>query len=186
MNIKNMQTIIEALLFVSGDPLPIERISEILELDKKAVKLLLDNMMIEFENSNRGVIIREINGAYQLHTRPECFEYIKRLVEPRQKQSLSQAAFEVLAIIAYNQPVTKAKINSIRGVNSESAIEKLIERGLIQEAGKLDCPGKPILYATTDEFLRCFGFKSIADLPIIDLKPEQENSENIQENNENI
>ena len=102
-------------------------------------------------------------------TRPEHFEYISRLVEPRQKQALSQAAFETLAIVAYNQPVTRARIEMIRGVNSDSSIATLIERNLIREAGRLDSPGRPMLYETTEEFLRSFGFKSVRDLPLIEF-----------------
>ena len=103
-------------------------------------------------------------------TRPEHYDYIKKLFEPRQNQGLSQAAYETLAIIAYNGPVTKAKIEQIRGVNSDSSITRLIERNLIKEAGRLNSPGKPILYETTEEFLRCFGFKSLSDLPALNVK----------------
>lgn len=169
MEIKNIEAIIEGLLFASGDALPLERMSEILGVDKKALKLILSNMCINFKNSSRGLIIREIDGAYQFCTRPEHFEYIKYLKEPRQKQGLSQAAFETLAIVAYNQPVTRAKIEQIRGVNSDSAVIRLMERNLIAEAGRLDAPGKPILYETTDEFLRSFGFKSVAELPVLEM-----------------
>lgn len=114
-------------------------------------------------------MMREIDGCYQLCTRPEHFEYISRLVEPRQKQALSQAAFETLAIIAYNQPVTRARIEMIRGVNSDSSIATLLERNLIKEAGRLDSPGRPMVYETTGEFLRSFGFRSVKDLPMIEL-----------------
>ena len=169
MEIKNMETIIEGLLFASGDALPLEKISEILDVDKKTLRVIMGNMISNYKHSGRGIMIREINNAYQLCTRPEHIEYIKKLNEPRQKQGLSQAAFETLAITAYNQPITKAKIEQIRGVNSDSAIGRLVERNLIREAGRMDTPGKPILYETTDEFLRCFGFKSIADLPVLDM-----------------
>ncbi|MCX7709590.1 MAG: SMC-Scp complex subunit ScpB [Clostridia bacterium] len=169
MEIKNIEAVIEGLLFASGDALSLERISEILEVDKKTLRMILNNMISNFKNSNRGIMIQEINQSYQLCTRPEHFEYIKLLNEPRQKQGLSQAAFETLAITAYNQPITKAKIEQIRGVNSDSAISKLLDRNLVKEAGRLDAPGKPILYETTDEFLRSFGFKSIADLPILEM-----------------
>ena len=126
-------------------------------------------MALKLQNSQRGILMREIDGSYQLCTRPEHFEYISRLVEPRQKQALSQAAFETLAIVAYNQPVTRARIEMIRGVNSDSSIATLIERNLIREAGRLDSPGRPMLYETTEEFLRSFGFKSVKDLPLIEF-----------------
>ena len=149
------------------------KIAEILEIDKKNARLILNNMIINFKNSKRGIMIREIGGCYQLCTRSEHYEYIRMLFEPRQRQALSQAAFETLAIIAYNQPVTRTKIEQIRGVNSDSAVIRLVERNLIREAGRLDSPGKPMLYETTEEFLRSFGFKSTADLPILEMNEMQ-------------
>ncbi|MGI6669275.1 MAG: SMC-Scp complex subunit ScpB [Acetivibrionales bacterium] len=169
MEIKEIESIIEGVLFAAGDPVPVEKLSEILGLDKKTTRLILDNMAVSMQNSRRGLMIREIDGCYQLCTRPEHFEYIRKLAEPRQKQALSQAAYETLAIIAYNQPVTRARIEMIRGVNSDSAITRLIERNLVREAGRLDTPGRPLLYETTEEFLRSFGFKSLRDLPIIEI-----------------
>lgn len=165
---ERIEGIIESLLFVSGDPLAPDKIADILKLDKKCVKQIIDGMKKIYEAKSRGIMIREINGCYQLCTKLEHFKYVKKLFEPRQKQVLSQAAYETLAIIAYNRPVTKAKIDEIRGVNSDSAIAKLMERNLIREAGRMDSPGKPILYETTEEFLRCFGFDSYEDLPHID------------------
>jgi len=169
MEIKEIEAIIEGVLFASGDPVPLEKLAEILELDKKTTRLILSNMAVSLQNSKRGIMLREMEGSYQLCTRAEHSEYIQKLVEPRQRQALSQAAFETLSIIAYNQPVTRAKIEMIRGVNSDSAITRLLERNLIKEAGRLDVPGKPIIYETTEEFLRSFGFKSIKDLPIIEM-----------------
>lgn len=170
MDIKEIEAVIEGLLFSAGDPLPMEKIAEILELDKKTTRLILSNMAVSLQNSKRGILLRELDGSWQLCTRPEHYDYICRLVEPRQKQALSQAAFETLSIIAYNQPVTRARIEMIRGVNSDSAISRLMERNLVKEAGRLDTPGKPMLYETTEEFLRSFGFKSTRDLPIIELE----------------
>jgi len=170
MDIKEIESIVEGLLFASGDPVSLERLSEILEVDRKTMRLILSNMAASFQNSKRGILLRELNGCYQLCTRPEHFTYISRLVEPRQKQALSQAAFETLSIVAYNQPVTRARIEMIRGVNSDSAISRLVERNLIREAGRLDSPGKPVLYETTEEFLRSFGFRSVKDLPILELE----------------
>lgn len=169
MDIREMEAIVEGLLFAAGDPVPVAWIAEILDLDKSTAKRFLANMALKLQNSQRGILMREIDGSYQLCTRPEHFEYISRLVEPRQKQALSQAAFETLAIVAYNQPVTRARIEMIRGVNSDSSIATLIERNLIREAGRLDSPGRPMLYETTEEFLRSFGFKSVKDLPLIEF-----------------
>lgn len=178
MDIKEMESIIEGLLFAAGDALPVEKLSEILEIDKKTLKLILSNMIINFQNSKRGIMIREIDNAYQLCTRLEHNEYMKKLFEPRQRQGLSQAAFETLAIIAYNKPITKAKIEQIRGVNSDSAITRLQERNLIREAGRMDTPGKPMLFETTDEFLRSFGFRSLKDLPILEMNDVQSIKQN--------
>lgn len=165
MDIKEIEAILEALLFTSGDILTLDKISEILGLDKKTMKNIMNSIVSSYNNLSRGIMIREIDGGYQLCTRPEFSGYLKKMSEHRQKQGLSQAALETLAIIAYNQPVTKAAIEKVRGVNSESAITRLLEKNLIKEAGRLDCPGKPILYESTVEFLRVFGFKSLNDLP---------------------
>lgn len=178
MEIKEIEAVIEGLLFAAGDPLPLEKIAEILEMDRKTTRLIISNLIINFQNSKRGIMIREIDGSYQLCTRFEHYDYIRKLFEPRQKQALSQAAFETLSIVAYNQPVTRAKIEQIRGVNSDSAITRLVERNLVREAGRLDSPGKPMLYEITDEFLRSFGFKSTADLPVIEMDELKQSLEN--------
>jgi len=175
VDIKEIESIIEGLLFAAGDVLSLGKIAEILEIDKKTLKLIINNMIVNLQNSKRGIMIREINGGYQMCTRFEHHDYLKKLFEPRQRQGLSQAAYETLAIIAYNKPITRAKIEQIRGVNSDSAISRLLEKNLIKEAGRLDSPGKPLLYETTEEFLRSFGFRSLADLPRIEMSElEQE------------
>lgn len=166
MELYEMQAVAEGLLFAAGDPVALDKIAEILAIDRKTAGALLIKMAEDYKLSCRGIMIREINGSYQLCTKPQYNEFIKMLLEPRQKQGLSQAAFETLAIIAYNQPITKAKVENIRGVNSDSAITRLLDRNLVKEAGRLDTPGKPILYETTEEFLRVFGFKSIKDMPV--------------------
>ena len=178
MEIKEIEAIIEGLLFAAGDALSLDKISELIEVDKKTTKSILNNMILHIQNSKRGILLREINNAYQLCTRFEHYEYIKRLFEPRQKQALSQAAFETLAIIAYNKPITRARIEQIRGVNSDSALTRLIERNLVREAGKMDTPGKPMLYETTEEFLKSFGFKGLSDLPVLEMNELQVENEN--------
>lgn len=170
MDIREMEAVVEGLLFAAGDPVSLGKLAEILELDKKTTRLILSNMTVSMQNSKRGILLREIDGSYQLCSRPEHYEYIRKLVEPRQKQALSQAAFETLSIVAYNQPVTRARIEMVRGVNSDSAITRLIDRNLIKDAGRMDTPGKPILYETTEEFLRSFGFRSVKDLPVIEME----------------
>lgn len=170
MDISTIESIIESLIFSYGDALSLDKICEILELDKKTVKNLIKNFMDNYNRANKGIIIREINDKYQMCSNPQYFDYVSKLYQIRQKQALSQAAYEVLSIIAYNQPITKAKIEQIRGVNSDSAVTRLLERNLVKEAGKLEAPGRPRLYETTDEFLKCFGFKSIRDLPMLDIQ----------------
>ncbi len=167
-NSERIEGIVESLLFISGDLLSSDIIAGILELDKNSVKQIINEMKEKYKSNNRGITIREINDCYQLCTKLEYSDYVKKLFEPRQKQVLSQAAYETLAIVAYNRPITKAKIDNIRGVNSDSAIASLMERNLIREAGRVDSPGRPILYETTEEFLRCFGFNSHEDLPPLD------------------
>lgn len=174
MEDKEIEAVIEGLLFAAGDVLPLDKIADVIELDKKTTMSILNRMIDTAKSPGRGILIREINGGYQLCTKMEHYEYVKKLFEPRQKQGLSQAAFETLAIIAYNQPITRAKLEHIRGVNSDSAVTKLLERNLIREAGRLDAPGKPILYESTEEFLRCFGFKSISDLPTLEITELEE------------
>jgi len=169
MEISEAESIIEGLLYAAGDELSVDKISSILEVDKKTVKSILRNMELSYNQANRGIMMREINGSYQLCTKFEHYEYIRKLFEPRKKETLSQAAFEILSIIAYNQPVTKAKIENIRGVSSDSVILKLLERELIKETGRLDCPGKPILYATTNKFLRSFGISSVTELKGLEI-----------------
>ena len=168
-DIKEIESILEGLLFASGDVLSAERISEILGVDKKTIKLIVNNMILDFKNQKRGIMIREIDNGFLMCTKPEHHEYLEKLFEKRQQQGLSQAAYETLAIIAYNKPATRAKIEQIRGVNSDSSIGKLIERNLIMETGRLDAPGRPLVYETTEEFLRCFGFRSLNDLPEIEM-----------------
>lgn len=177
MEINEVESVVEALLFAAGDVLSLEKLSDIIEIDRKTLKNIIAKMADSYLQAGRGIIIREINGGYQLCTKPEYFDYLKKLIEPRQKQGLSQAAFETLAIIAYKQPVTRAKIEYIRGVSSDSAITRLLDRNLIREAGRMDSPGKPILYETTEEFLRSFGFRSIGDMPVLSMNSEEENNE---------
>lgn len=178
-SIQDIEVIIEAVLFAAGDPVPLDKLAEIIGHDKKTTRAIMTSMSYKYQNSARGIMVREIDNGWQLCTKPEFDEYIVKLGAVRKKQGLTQAAYEVLAIIAYNQPVTKAYIEKIRGVSSDSAISKLIERNLIREAGRDDAPGRPKLYETTEEFLRVFGFSSIKDLPVIQMHEIQEVMENL-------
>lgn len=167
--INDAEMIMEAVLFAAGDPVPLDKLAEIIEQDKKTTRGILTNMQYKYQHSSRGIMLRELDGAWQLCTKPELDAYIARLSPVRKKQGLTPAAYETLAIIAYNQPVTKAYIEQIRGVNSDSVIMKLMERNLIREAGRDDAPGRPKLYETTEEFLRVFGFSSLKDLPPLEM-----------------
>ena len=162
---ERFEAVVEAILFASGEPLTLERIALIIERPVPEVKALLEKMGVNFQNSKRGLLLRELSGKYQLCTRPELSPYVNKLFEIRQKQSLSQAAYETLSIIAYNANVTRGIIEKIRGVNSDSSIARLIERELIMETGRANLPGRPMRYDVTDNFYRLFGFKSRSDLP---------------------
>ena len=173
------ETIIEAVLFASGDPVALEKLAEIIEQDKKTTIGILANMQYKFEHSARGIMLRELDGSWQFCTKPELDPYISKLAAVRRKQGLTPAAYETLSIIAYNQPVTRAYIEQIRGVNSDSVLMTLMERNLIREAGRDDAPGRPKLYETTEEFLRVFGFSSLKDLPPLEMNEIPEVIENM-------
>ena len=165
MEIEKIKAIIEGILFSVGRPVEIKELVIALELGEEDIIQILESMKKEFEEQKRGIEIIKINDAYQLCTKKEYFEYIYPIVDKRNKPNLSQAAMETLAIIAYNPKITRAEIESIRGVNSDGTIYKLLEHNLIEDAGKLDAPGRPSTYKTTDEFLRLFGYSSLEELP---------------------
>lgn len=169
-----IKSAIEALLFVSGDPLTVKDLSNSLEVSPKFVANLLNEMVLEYEDEKRGIKLISINGEYQLVTKAENSDYIQKLLRKNKRQSLSQASLESLAIIAYKQPITRVDIDEIRGVKSESALQRLIEKDLIKEVGRLEVPGRPILFGTTEEFLRQFGLKELKELPSLDLYSDGE------------
>lgn len=165
MEIDKLKAIIEAMLFACGRPVEKKEIMANLELSEEDVELIIQSMKLDFENQNRGIEIIKVDNSYQLCTKKEYYEYIYPLLDTRAKPSLSNAAMETLSIIAYNPRITRAEIESIRGVNSDGTIYKLLEYNLIEEAGKLDLPGRPTTYKTTDEFLKMFGISSLDELP---------------------
>lgn len=167
-----IKSVIESLLFVSGEPLSIKDITNALESNIKVVKEVLDEMVLEYDNEKRGIKLISINGEYQLVTKAENGDYIQKLLKKNKRQSLSQASLESLAIIAYKQPITRVDIDEIRGVKSESAMQRLIEKDLIKEVGRLEVPGRPILFGTTEEFLRQFGLRELNELPSLDIYNE--------------
>lgn len=168
-----LKAAIEAMLFVSGEPLKAREIAINLEVTPRYLEGLLGEMMLEYEVENRGIKLININDSYQLVTKIEYSDYIQKLLKKNKRQSLSQASLESLAIIAYKQPITRIDIDEIRGVKSESAIQKLIEREVVSEVGRLEVPGRPILYGTTDEFLRQFGLSGLEELPSLELFSEE-------------
>ncbi len=169
-----IKSAIEALLFVSGDSLTVKDLSNSLEVSPKFVANLLNEMVLEYEDEKRGIKLISINGEYQLVTKAENSDYIQKLLRKNKRQSLSQASLESLAIIAYKQPITRVDIDEIRGVKSESALQRLLEKDLIKEVGRLEVPGRPILFGTTEEFLRQFGLKELKELPSLDLYSDGE------------
>ena len=167
---------IESLLFVSGEPLTVRDISQNLELPEKRVREVINFMIEEYMDKKRGIKLIAIEDSFQLVTKPENSEFVQRLLKKNKRQSLSQASLESLSIIAYKQPITRIDIDEIRGVKSESAIQRLVERELIKEVGRLEVPGRPILYGTTDEFLRQFNLQGLDELPSLDLYREEEDN----------
>lgn len=164
--------ILEALLLASQEPLSIKKIAEVIGLDEKDARILLEDLQKDYEAPGRGLMIRELAGGYTLTTRPEAAEYVDRLLQPRSK-GLSHAALETLAIIAYRQPITKAEIEGVRGVKVDRSLETLLERRLVLDVGRKEAPGRPVLYGTTPDFLKYFGLKNIADLPPIAVDTSQ-------------
>ncbi len=181
MEIREIQAIIESVLFAAGDAVELDRLADIVDVDKRSLREILKKMMDDYSFGRRGVQIIRMEDSYQMCTRGEYYEYVARLAEPPRKQNLSNAALEVLSIVAYKQPVTRTSIEHIRGVNCDYIVNRLIERNFIEEKGRLDAPGRPILFGTTQHFLRSFGITSLADLPEFDsLGQSAEDAEQIE------
>ena len=172
MEEKNYEAIVEAILFTMGESVELEKIAAALELDKKETKKIIEHLMKEYEKPSIGMKIIELDGAYQMCTKSEMYEYLIRIAKQPKKHVLTDVLLETLSIIAYKQPITKVEIEKIRGVKSDHAVNRLVEYNLVYEAGRLDAPGRPALFATTEEFMRRFGIGTLSDLPNMD--PEQE------------
>lgn len=175
MEIKELLRTIEAVLFASGEPMSVERLARVLELDAETVENLCQRLGDRIDASGSALELVKMDDKYQLCTRSEYAQYIRTALELRRSTPLSPAAFEVLAIIAYNEPVTKNLIENVRGVDCSAVVSGLLAKGLIEEKGRLDLPGRPMLYKTSELFLRCFGLESIRDLPVLpaDAKNDQ-------------
>lgn len=167
IGLKKLEAIIEAILFTMGNSVELPRIAAAIEHDEETTKRLLHTMMDHYQEEDRGIQIIELDNSFQMCTKKEMYEYLIRVANTPKKQVLTDVLLETLSIIAYKQPVTKIEIEKIRGVKSDHAVNKLVEYNLVCEAGRLDAPGRPILFATTEEFLRCFGVSSLEELPLI-------------------
>lgn len=165
---KTIKSAIESMMFVWGKPLDIKEIAEVFNVDKKEIYDYCKELQKEYEQEDRGIIIREVNKSFQFVTRKENLDYIERLCTPVKHKRLSQSALEVLAIVAYKQPVTKGEIEAVRGIKCDRVIEGLAKKDLVMEVGRSDAVGRPILYGTTDEFLKQFGFETLKELPTIE------------------
>ena len=174
----NMKGRIEAILYVAGDAVEMRDLERALDMQEKELTALLAEMESEYDFQQRGFMIKRFGTKIQLATRPLYADDVVRLLQPAQKQSLSQAAMETLAVVAYRQPVTRAEIEAIRGVKCDYSLQSLMRKGLIREAGRKDTVGRPVLFGTTDEFLSRFGIESLEDLPAL---PETETEEDASE-----
>ena len=171
MEEKKYEAIVEAILFTMGESVELERIAKTLELDTERTKKIIEHLMQRYEDDGVGVKIMELDGSYQMCTKGEMYEYLVKIAKQPKKQVLTDVLLETLSIIAYKQPVTKIEIEKIRGVKSDHAVNKLVEYNLACEVGRLDAPGRPLLFGTTEEFLRRFSVQKLEDLP--GIGPEQ-------------
>ena len=167
MRTKQLESIIEAILFTMGDSVEVSKIASAIEQDVPTTEKLIHNMMDKYQKEERGIRIIELDHAYQLCSKPEMYEYLIRIAKQPKKHVLTDVLLETHSIIAYKQPITKAEIEKIRGVSCDHAVNKLVEYNLVCELGRLDAPGRPLLFGTTEEFLRSFGVQSIDELPVL-------------------
>ncbi|MCI8444061.1 MAG: SMC-Scp complex subunit ScpB [Clostridia bacterium] len=165
MEINSKKGVIEAILFAAGRPVTKNELVLALEISPEDMDTIIKNMQEEYRNENRGIELITVDDSYQLCTKKELHEFIYPVLDKRSKPNLSNAALETLAIVAYHPKITRAEIEAIRGVSADACVYKLLEYGLIQEAGKIDLPGKPMSYKTTNDFLRMFGYTSLEELP---------------------
>lgn len=165
MEIVEGMAIIEAILFAYADPITIDKLSEASGIDPDTAAKIISQLERRYSVMGSGLRIIRLDGAFQLSTQEELASYVKAALDTHKQTPLSQAALECLAVIAYNQPVTKGFVEQIRGIDSSGVVNTLVEKGLIEEAGRLELPGRPIAYRTTDTFLRCFGLNSLDNLP---------------------
>ncbi len=171
MEIKEKLGAIEAILFASGEPMEIYRLSEASGVDMGTLPSMIKLLNDRYDDCGSGITIKKLDSSYQMCTREDFAEQIRAALETKRSTPLSNAAMEALTIIAYNQPVSKGFVENVRGIDSSSVINNLVEKGLVEEAGRLDVPGKPIVYRTTPVFLRSFGLSSLGELPPLPDQP---------------
>lgn len=165
MNITTARAIVEALIFASSEPISVKTMAVIIGVNEHTLKQMVNDLMEDYQQKQSGVQIIEVANGYQFATNPEYADYIEKLQKMPRNVGLSQAAIETLAIVAYKQPITKAEIEALRGVSIESSLATLVDKGLIEETGRKESPGRPILYGTTKRFLKYFGLKDLNELP---------------------
>ena len=164
---EKLSCIMESILFASGNPVSVSRLVSSLRLQKDVIVSVLDGLVKKFSEKDSGIMIVKMKDSYQMCTKPENAPYIRKVMDLTRKVPLSSASMEVLTIIAYNEPITRNYVEKLRGVDCSSLINNLLNKELIEEAGRLEIPGRPVLYKTTLNFLKCFGLDSINDLPLI-------------------
>lgn len=167
MSTEKMYAVIEAVLFTMGESVETAKLAAAIEQDVSTTVKLMHNLMDRYEAEDRGIKIIELGDSFQLCTKPETYEYLIKVAAQPKKQVLTDVLLETLSIIAYKQPITKQEIEGIRGVSCDHAVNKLVEYGLVDEVGRLDAPGRPILFGTTESFLRSFGVRNVDELPVI-------------------
>ncbi|MCC8142101.1 MAG: SMC-Scp complex subunit ScpB [Lachnospiraceae bacterium] len=171
MNAEEYEAAVEAILFTMGESVELAKLAEALEISEEETRDVIERLCTRYESDACGIQIIELDGAFQMCTKVSQYEHLIRIAKQPKKYQLTDVLLETLSIVAYKQPVTRVEIEKIRGVSCEHAVNRLVECNLIQEVGRLDAPGRPILFGTTEEFLRCFGVQSIEDLPSLD--PDQ-------------
>jgi segregation and condensation protein B len=165
MEMNKIEACLESVLFSIGDAIHIDKLAEIMELDARTTRNILNNMADKYEHEGRGIKLIELDDSFQLCSKPEYYDYIRKISNKVKDYSLTDVLIETLSIIAYKQPITKVHIEEIRGVNSNHAVNKLVEYQLVEEIGRMNAPGRPVLFGTSHSFLRYFGLQSIDELP---------------------
>ena len=170
LTVQELPAALEGILFAAGDPVSVSRLEEITNVPREVLEQTLGKMISDYDNNPwGGLLIRRLEHDYVMCTKPKLKSVFERMFRPKSRPPMSQATYETLAVIAYNQPVTRSQVESVRGVSSDSIISRLLDRGWVEECGTLDAPGRPVLFRTTQQFLMEFGIESVAELPSMDL-----------------